>query len=235
MRRKRAGCGQAVLLWTHQATSSSRSGTGVLDRPWVYPHWLRMLEPSLYFFTPPHANRVEVCARLAYTFARGGHSCVDAYGRDRGVTILVRVDVSSGSAGVLAVTLSHQAAGFAPCATLAACTPRCLGGAWLLCDPSALSPKRRQRKMTRMRSTITCNGGGCSCGPVLNSAPFLTLQVPPGQLHVADAAPTPEGLPGGQRRAAAALGAALRLGRTQPAARAALGAAWQAPPGLLCP
>ena len=39
---------------------------------------------------------------------------VGACGRDRGVTILVRVDVSSGSAGVLAVTLSHQAAGFAP-------------------------------------------------------------------------------------------------------------------------
>ena len=36
--------------------------------------------------------------------------------RDRGVTMLLRVHVSSGAAGVLAITLSHQAAGFAPCA-----------------------------------------------------------------------------------------------------------------------
>ena len=34
--------------------------------------------------------------------------------RDRGVTMLVRVDVSGGAGGVLLVTLSHQAAGFAP-------------------------------------------------------------------------------------------------------------------------
>ncbi len=34
--------------------------------------------------------------------------------RDRGVTMLVRVDVSGGAGGVLLVSLSHQAAGFAP-------------------------------------------------------------------------------------------------------------------------
>ncbi len=34
--------------------------------------------------------------------------------RDRGVTMLVRVDVSGGAGGVLLVALSHQAAGFAP-------------------------------------------------------------------------------------------------------------------------
>lgn len=34
--------------------------------------------------------------------------------RDRGVTMLVRVDISAGTNGVLSVALSHQAAGFAP-------------------------------------------------------------------------------------------------------------------------
>jgi len=34
--------------------------------------------------------------------------------RDRGVTMLVRVDVAGGAGGVLLVSLSHQAAGFAP-------------------------------------------------------------------------------------------------------------------------
>ena len=34
--------------------------------------------------------------------------------RDRGVTMLVRVDISADTNGVLSVALSHQAAGFAP-------------------------------------------------------------------------------------------------------------------------
>ena len=34
--------------------------------------------------------------------------------RDRGVTMLLRVDVSTSSSGALLVTLSDQAAGFAP-------------------------------------------------------------------------------------------------------------------------
>ena len=34
--------------------------------------------------------------------------------RDRGVTMLVRVDVAASASGVLVVTLSHHPAGFAP-------------------------------------------------------------------------------------------------------------------------
>jgi putative Ca2+/H+ antiporter (TMEM165/GDT1 family) len=34
--------------------------------------------------------------------------------RDRGVTMLVRVDISADTNGMLSVALSHQAAGFAP-------------------------------------------------------------------------------------------------------------------------
>ena len=45
-----------------------------------------------------------------------------AYYRDRGVTMLLRVDVSTSSAGALLITLSDHASGFAPY-RLDNCTP----------------------------------------------------------------------------------------------------------------
>ena len=82
--------------------------------------WLRFSEPGrgypeLVKLCGCELNRVAICTNPPYAIARD-FVMQALLTPSPWVAMLLRVDVSSGAAGVLAVTISHQAAGFAPCA-----------------------------------------------------------------------------------------------------------------------